>query len=110
MMGKSIIQKQLGGIERAVALGMIIKVNTILIPDYNVEDITYITQQVAQSGASLQNIVPMIVCGENSNLRTPTKKELNDARLAASKHLRQFTHCKQCRSDVIGIPGQDRIL
>jgi len=109
-MGEIIIQKQLAGIARAVELGMIIKVNTILIPDHNENDITYISKQVAQSGATLQNIVPLILCGVNPNLRPPTKKELDNARLTASKHLRQFTHCKQCRSDVVGIPGCDTIL
>lgn len=109
-MGTVIIQKQLAGIERSVALGMIIKVNTILMPDFNVEEIQSISQQVAQSGASLQNVVPLIVCGENLQFRAPTKKELDDARLAASKYLHQFRHCKQCRSDVLGIPGHDRIL
>ncbi|MHA1137349.1 MAG: radical SAM protein [Candidatus Thorarchaeota archaeon] len=109
-MGETIIQKQLAGIKKAVALGMVIKVNTILIPDINVDDIPYISKQIVQAGAALQNIVPLILCGENPQLRTPTKKELDSARSTASKYLRQFTHCKQCRSDVVGIPGQDRIL
>ena len=109
-MGEIIIRKQLAGIARAVKMGMIIKVNTILIPDYNGDEISHIAKQIAQSGASLQNIVPLILCGENQDLRAPTTKEVDSARSIASKHLRQFTHCKQCRSDVVGIPGQDRIL
>ena len=109
-MGRTIIQRQLAGIRKSVALGMIIKVNTVLIPNYNTDDVSLISKQVAQSGAALQNIVPLIVCGNNQYLRSPTKNELDSARLIASEHLPQFVHCKQCRSDAVGIPGHDRIL
>jgi nitrogen fixation protein NifB len=109
-MGQAIIQKQLAGIEKAVELEMIIKVNTILIPEYNVDDIPHIAQRIAQAGASLQNIVPLVLCKEDTQLRTPLKNELDKSRSVASKYIHQFTHCKQCRSDVVGIPGQDRVL
>lgn len=109
-MGNIIIQKQFAGIERAVALGMIIKVNSILIPGINTDNIDYLSKEIANSGASLQNIVPLVPCGNIQSLRPPTANELDCARLMASKHIRQFTHCKQCRSDVVGIPGRDRIL
>lgn len=109
-MGKIVIQKQLAGIERAAALGMVVKVNTILIPSINTNDINLLAKEIADSGSSLQNIVPLVPCGNNPSLRSPTANELGFARLTASKHIRQFTHCKQCRSDVVGIPGDDRIL
>ncbi|MBE0527536.1 radical SAM protein [Candidatus Thorarchaeota archaeon] len=109
-MGRIVIKKQFAGIKRAAALGMIIKVNTILIPGINTNDIDYLSKEVANFGASLQNIVPLIPCGKNLGLRSPTANELGCARLTGSKHIRQFTQCKQCRSDVVGIPGKDRIL
>lgn len=109
-MGDIIIQKQIAGIQLVVSLGIIIKVNTILIPDINTDDIVSISRQVADAGAYLQNIVPLIPSGNNPNLRAPTEEELDSIRHRASKHILQFTHCKQCRSDVVGIPGQDRIL
>ena len=109
-MGKAIILKQLAGIERTVALGITVKVNTILIPNINIEDIQYLSKQIVDSGASLQNIVPLILCGNDQKLRPPTTEELFMARQTASENIAQFTHCKQCRSDVVGIPGLDRIL
>ncbi|MHA1615065.1 MAG: nitrogenase molybdenum-iron cofactor biosynthesis protein, partial [Candidatus Thorarchaeota archaeon] len=69
-----------------------------------------LSKQIVDSGASLHNIVPLILCGNNQKLRPPTKEELYMARQIASKNIAQFTHCKQCRSDVVGIPGSDRIL
>lgn len=109
-MGEAIILKQLAGIERTVALGITVKVNTILMPNINTEDIQYLSKQIVDSGASLQNIVPLIPCGNAQQLRPPTKEELYMARQIASENIAQFTHCKQCRSDVVGIPGFDRIL
>ncbi len=109
-MGEAIILKQLAGIEKSVALGITVKVNTILMPNINTEDIEYLSKQIVDSGASLHNIVPLILCGNNQKLRPPTKEELYMARQIASKNIAQFTHCKQCRSDVVGIPGSDRIL
>jgi len=109
-MGEAIILKQLAGIERTVALGITVKVNTILMPNINLKDIQYLSKQIVDSGALLQNIVPLIPCGNAQKLRPPTKEELYMARQIASENIAQFTHCKQCRSDVVGIPGFDRIL
>ena len=109
-MGEAVILKQLAGIERAVALGITVKVNTILIPNINTEDIEYLSKQIVDSGVPLQNIVPLVQCGTAPKLRPPTKEELYLARQIASKNIAQFTHCKQCRSDVVGVPGSDRIL
>jgi len=109
-MGESIISKQLAGIETTSALGISVKVNTILIPTINSEEINLISRQVAESGAILQNIVPLVPCPTVPDLRPPTLDELHAVRKIASKNIAQFTHCKQCRSDVVGIPGADRIL
>ncbi|MGY5872131.1 MAG: radical SAM protein [Candidatus Thorarchaeota archaeon] len=109
-MGEYIIQKQLAGIARSVSLGITVKVNTILMPGINNDEINHIAKQIADVGASLQNIVPLVLCVSNQDLRIPTKKELDSARFTAAAYIPQFTHCKQCRSDVVGIPGEDRVL
>jgi nitrogen fixation protein NifB len=109
-MAELILQKQLKGIEKTVELGMIVKVNTILIPDINMLEMKDLSKRLANTGVSLQNIVPLISNPSIPDLKPPTENELVDARRIASEHLPQFTHCKQCRSDVVGIPGDDRIL
>jgi len=109
-MGETIIMKQLAGIERAADLGITIKVNTILIPHINMGDISHLSKQIADAGAVLQNIVPLVPIKNSPTLIPPTREELDEARQIGSKSILQFTHCKQCRSDVVGIPGEDRIL
>jgi nitrogen fixation protein NifB len=109
-MGEYIIQKQLAGIERSVALGITVKVNTVLMPGINNEEINHLAKQISNAGASLQNIVPLVLCTINPDLKIPTREEIDSARFTASLYIHQFTHCKQCRSDVVGIPGRDRVL
>jgi len=109
-MGQTIITKQLSGIEKAITLGMIVKVNSILIPDINADEIEDLAKQIAELGVILQNIVPLVATTTTRCLRPPTKEELELARSRALRYIQQFSHCKQCRSDVVGIPGHDRIL
>ena len=89
---------------------MTVKVNSILIPEINANEMEVLAKRIAELGVRLQNIVPLIVTPTCHHLRSPTKKEVEKARIAASRYIQQFTHCKQCRSDVVGIPGNDRIL
>jgi nitrogen fixation protein NifB len=109
-MGELIIQNQLRGITKAVELGMVVKVNTILIPEINMQEMNHLSQRLASKGVSLQNIVPLIANPSIPHLNPPTEQEIMEARRIGSQHLPQFTHCKQCRSDVVGIPGDDTIL
>ncbi|MGQ4912155.1 MAG: radical SAM protein [Candidatus Thorarchaeota archaeon] len=109
-MGQKIIERQLHGIRSASRAGLTVKVNTILIPSINTNDIVPLAQAIAEAGASLQNIVPLVPSGNMASLRPPTPEELEMVRTRARQFIPQFTHCQQCRSDVVGIPGFDRVL
>lgn len=108
-MAEKIINRQRDGISASVSSGINIKVNTILIPGVNDDEMAYIASELAGMGVKLQNIVPLVPIG-NGPPNRPTHAELIAARMSASQHIRQFHHCKQCRSDVVGIPGNDVIL
>ncbi len=109
-MAQTIIARQFAGIRKSVSLGLTVKVNSILLPDINANEMEDLAKQISDLGVILHNIVPLVLTITNSHLRLPTRQELDSARLAASRYIHQFTHCKQCRSDVVGIPGHDRIL
>ncbi|MBK5953197.1 radical SAM protein, partial [Rhodospirillum rubrum] len=55
-----LIANQLEGIAKAVALGMVVKVNCVLIPGVNDDHIGAVAQKVAAAGASLFNIIALI--------------------------------------------------
>ncbi len=109
-MGQKVIDAQLRGISSATKSGVFVKVNSILIPEMNGEQMEALAKALRDAGARLQNIVPLIPFDKMVNKRPPTHNELQDARNRASRVMEQFYHCKQCRSDVVGIPGADRIL
>ena len=109
-MGEKIIDAQLRGISSATESGVFVKVNSILIPEMNGEQMEDLAGVLRDAGARLQNIVPLIPFDNMANRRPPTQNELQNARNRASRFMEQFHHCKQCRSDVVGIPGADRIL
>jgi nitrogen fixation protein NifB len=103
-----IIENQLKGIEMAAQLGMTIKVNTVLIPGINDAEIEDIAREVSKRGAIMMNIMPLIPAHEFADRRSPTCKELDDARAKADKYLAQFRVCKQCTADAKGIPGREK--
>jgi nitrogen fixation protein NifB len=102
-----LLLNQLAGIRRAVDLGLVVKVNTVLIPGVNDHQIGDIAKAVARSGAGSINILPLIPQGEFKSIRPPSCLELNTARSAAEEHLPVFRHCRQCRADACGVPGAD---
>lgn len=109
-MGSLIVKKQLLGIQKAASAGIFVKVNTILIPTINQNDIIDLAETISKAGACLQNIVPLVPHGRLESMLPPTKIEIEMVRDQASEYIGQFYHCKQCRSDVVGIPGCDTIL
>ncbi|MFW9963981.1 MAG: radical SAM protein [Candidatus Sifarchaeia archaeon] len=109
-MASRIIEAQLRGILKASKVGIHVKVNSILIPELNLQDIIPLAQTISKAGAILQNIIPLVPNDKFSSYRAPTSQELLDIRKKSSLFIEQFDHCKQCRSDVVGIPGCDEVL
>jgi nitrogen fixation protein NifB len=101
-----LIQAQLTGIRKAAEIGLIVKTNAVLIPGINDEHIGKIAETVVEAGASMMNIIPLIPNHELADIPAPDCNLLNSVRLTAEEHLPVFRHCKHCRADACGIPGQ----
>lgn len=110
MMGSRIVAAQLKGINKAADAGIHVKINSILIPEINMQDIIPLASVISKIGAVLHNIIPLVPNDKFISYRAPSTQELHKIRNQASIHLKQFAHCKQCRSDVMGIPGCDTVL
>lgn len=112
-----LLERQLAGIESAVASDLIIKVNTVLIPGINDANISMVSRKINQLGVFIHNIVPLInpekdeTFFSKKGVLPPTEEELGIARLDASIEMggmsRVMKHCKQCRADAVGILGND---
>jgi nitrogen fixation protein NifB len=103
--GADLIAAQLHGIRECSAIGIVVKVNTVLIPGVNDAHIAQIAIAVAEAGASRHNIIPLIPQNEFADAAPPTCEQIEAARREAGAYLEQFRHCKHCRADACGIPG-----
>jgi len=99
-------RNQLEGIEKLAERGVIVKVNSVLIPGLNDEHIVDIAREVKRRGASLMNIIPLIPMGEMKDYPRPTCEQIERVRGEVEKIIPVFRACTQCRADAYGIPGK----
>jgi len=102
-----LIANQLLGLERAVECGMTVKINTVLIPGVNEEQIALIAGKVKELGAFVMNVMPLIPQADFAHIIPPTSEQLEEFRRANEKIIGQFRHCQQCRADAVGLVGGD---
>jgi nitrogen fixation protein NifB len=101
-----LIEAQKRGIQKAANLGLLIKINIVLIPSINRNHIGEIARIVSGLRAGIINIIPLIPQHEFADFSPPDCVELAQAREKAEKFLPVFRHCRHCRADACGIPGK----
>lgn len=101
-----LIKNQIAGIKKIAAAGITVKVNTVLVPEINGAQIGKIAETVAEAGADMYNIIPLIPNAKLKSCKAPTCAEIEAARSAASPYIDLFLHCNHCRADAVGIPGK----
>ncbi len=106
--GRHIIDRQWEGLRRASAAGLVVKVNSVLIPGVNDLELPMVAHLAAEYGAHKHNILPLIPQNRFRGHQVPTPAEIHAARAACGEYLAQMTHCKQCRADACGLIGKDR--
>lgn len=102
-----LINNQFEGLKRAGELGMTIKVNSVLVPGVNDNQLPLIARRVKELGAFVMNIMPLIPQAELAHIVPPSEEQLTKVRKDNESVIGQFSHCKQCRADAIGLIGQD---
>lgn len=102
-----LIANQFAGLQRAVEFGMTVKVNTVLIPGVNDDQVPRIAERVRDLGAFVMNVLPLIPQADFAHVAAPTAAHLEEVRSANEKIIGQFRHCRQCRADAVGLLGQD---
>ncbi len=101
-----LIKNQLEGIKKVTDLGVIVKVNTVLIPGLNDEHIVEIAKKVKECGASLMNVLPLIPLNKMEDYEKPDCMLMEKVRDEVEEILPVFRACTQCRADAYGIPGK----
>jgi nitrogen fixation protein NifB len=106
--------RQLLGISRLRERGVLVKVNSVVIPGINDAHLADVARAVREAGAFLVNLVPLISAPEHgthfgkTGQRGPTSAELERVQAACETGARVMRHCRQCRADAVGRLGEDR--
>ena len=107
-----LLERQMRGLEEAAALGLTIKINTILVPGVNEGEVEAIARDCAARGASFMNLIPLLpVKGTPlGNAGEPSRESVAAARSRAAEHLPQLSHCSRCRADAAGLLGSEELI
>jgi nitrogen fixation protein NifB len=111
---KILIDQQQKGLEMLVERGILVKVNSVMIPGVNDEHLKEVSRIVKSKGAFLHNVMPLIAEEEHGTYygitgqRGPTSAELQDLQDSCAGDMNMMRHCRQCRADAVGLLGEDR--
>lgn len=111
---KILIEQQMKGLKMLVQRGVLVKVNSVLIPGVNDEHLKQVSKWVKQEGAFLHNVMPLIAEAKHGTFygvmgqRGPTNDELMELQDDCSGDMTMMRHCRQCRADAVGMLGEDR--
>jgi nitrogen fixation protein NifB len=111
---KILTERQMLGLEMLTARGILVKVNSVMIPGINDRHLVEVNKAVKSRGAFLHNIMPLISEPEHgtvfglSGQRGPTAQELKTLQDDCEGEMNMMRHCRQCRADAVGMLGEDR--
>jgi len=111
---KILIEQQQKGLEMLVAKGILVKVNSVMIPGVNDQHLKEVSKVVKAKGAFLHNVMPLIAEAEHGTYYglmeqpSPTSAELQELQDACAGDMNMMRHCRQCRADAVGLLGEDR--
>jgi nitrogen fixation protein NifB len=109
-----LIEQQQKGLEMLVAKGILVKVNSVLIPGVNDGHLREVSRVVKAKGAFLHNVMPLIAEAGHGTFfgvmgqRGPTHTELQALQDECAGDMNMMRHCRQCRADAVGLLGEDR--
>jgi len=109
-----LIERQLEGIEMLTRAGILVKINSVMIPGVNDGHLDTVNAEVKARGVFLHNIMPLIsdpAHGTHYGLtgqRGPTPAELKLLQDKLGDDAKLMKHCRQCRADAVGLLGEDQ--
>ena len=111
---KLLLEKQLEGIKLLVDRGILVKANSVLIPNVNDKDLPNVAKKLKEMGVFLHNIMPLLSAPEFGTkfgldgVPSATDQEVMAAQEACGHDMKLMKHCRQCRADAVGLIGEDR--
>jgi nitrogen fixation protein NifB len=105
-----LLERQLQAIAALKAHGIVVKVNTIVIPGVNDLHVLDVSRKMVELGVDLQNCMIMYPTEGTpfEHIPEPTHEQMALIRGEAEQHLPQMQHCTRCRADAVGLLDHDR--
>jgi nitrogen fixation protein NifB len=106
-------ERQMEGLERLTERGILVKVNSVMIPGVNDRHLIEVNREIKARGAFLHNVMPLISDPAHgtafglSGQRGPTAAELKALQDELAGGANLMRHCRQCRADAVGMLGED---
>lgn len=102
-------RNQWEGLARCVDSGIVVKVNSVLIPGLNDAELPPIAERASKAGAFVMNVIPFLPVrgSEFQDRKAPSGLETKAARDECGRFIRQIGHCARCRADAVGLLGCD---
>jgi nitrogen fixation protein NifB len=106
---KILLEKQLEAITRLKEKGIVVKVNSIIIPGINDTHIPEVAKKMGEMHVDILNCVPYFPNqgATFENIPEPSKEMIAHIRKEAAKYISQMHHCTRCRADAVGLLGED---
>lgn len=103
-----LMEKQMDAVRGLKDRGMVVKVNSIIIPGINEEHIPEVARVIGEMGVDIFNAVPFYpnAGAAFADIPEPPPEMVNAVRAEAGKYVLQMRHCKRCRADAVGLLGE----
>ena len=101
--------RQIEAVTRLKALGVVVKINSIIIPGVNDQHLPDVARKVSALGADLMNCMALVpVKGAVfEEVAPPDTMMTARVRLQSGQFIKQMTHCARCRADAVGYLGEE---
>jgi nitrogen fixation protein NifB len=103
-----LFERQRAAIVELKRHGIVVKINTIVMPGVNDEHAAEVAREVSALGANIMNCIPMYpVAGTPfESLGKLDHEKLAGLRAQTAELLPQMLHCTRCRADAVGLLGE----
>jgi len=102
---KLLLERQFEAIVRLKERGVVVKINSIIIPGINDQHIEAVATKMAELNVDIMNSMAFLpVAGaEFESIAPPDTMLVASTRLKAGRHVPQMSHCSRCRADAVGL-------
>lgn len=100
-----LLENQLKAISSLTEKGMLVKINSVVLPGINEPHITAIAEKMGAMGVDIFNCMPYSPSSGSrfENIGEPAREKIRAIREQSGHFVKQMYHCTRCRADAAGL-------